>query len=33
MAQRRTDEGSVEGHLRHARAEVMAMLADIVGDP
>lgn len=33
VAEGRTDEHAVEGHLRNARAEVVAMLADIVGDP
>lgn len=33
MAHGRTDEHSVERHLRHAGAEVMAMLADIMSQP
>lgn len=33
VAQRRTDEHAVEGHLGHPSAEVMSMLADIVCNP
>lgn len=33
VAQRRADEHAVERHLGDARAKVVAMLADIVGDP
>lgn len=33
VAEWRTDEHAVERHLRNARAEVVAMLADVVGDP
>jgi hypothetical protein len=33
VAERRTDEHAVEGHLGDARAEVVAVLADIVGEP
>lgn len=33
VAHGRTDEHSVERHLRHAGAEVMAMLADIMSKP
>lgn len=33
MAQRRADEHPVQRHLGHARAEVVAVLADVVGDP
>lgn len=33
VAHGRTDEHSVERHLRHAGAEVMAMLADIMSEP
>jgi hypothetical protein len=33
VAQGGADEHSVKRHLRHARAEVVAMLADIVGEP
>lgn len=33
MAEGRADEHSVEGHLGNARAEVVAVLADIVRDP
>ena len=33
MAQRGGDEHAVQGHLGHAMAEIVAVLADIVGDP
>ena len=33
MAQRGGDEHAVQGHLGHAMAEIMAVLANIVGDP
>lgn len=33
MAERRSDKHAVKDHLRHAGAEVMAMLADVVGNP
>lgn len=33
MAQRGGNEHAVERHLRDARAEVVAMLADIMGEP
>lgn len=33
VAQRRTDKHAVESHLRHTRAEVVAVLANIIGDP
>lgn len=33
MAQGRGDEHAVQRHLRDARAEVVAVLADIVGEP
>ena len=33
MAQRRADESAVGGHLRHPRAEVVAVLALVVRDP
>ena len=33
MAQRGGDEHAVQGHLGHAMAEIVAVLANIVGDP
>lgn len=33
MAQRGGDEQAVQGHLGHAMAEIVAVLANIVGDP
>lgn len=33
MAQRGGDEHAIEGHLRDARAEVVAVLANIVSEP
>lgn len=33
VAQRRTDEHAVQGHLGHPSAEVMPMFADIVRNP
>lgn len=33
VAERGADEHAIEDHLGHARTEVMAVLADIVGDP
>jgi hypothetical protein len=33
VAERRTDEGAVEGHLRHARRKVVPVLALVLRDP
>lgn len=33
VTQRSADKGAVEGHLRHASAQVMAIFTTIVGDP
>lgn len=33
MAERSGNEHAVEDHLRHTRAKVMAVFADIMGDP
>jgi hypothetical protein len=33
VAERGADEGAVDGHLGHARREVVALLAPVVGDP
>ncbi len=33
MTQRRTDEGAVDGHLWHSRADVVAMFAFVVRNP
>ena len=33
VAQGRADEGAVDGHLGHARGEVVAALAAVVGNP
>jgi hypothetical protein len=33
VAERRADEGTVDGHLGDTRGEVVAVLAPVVGDP
>lgn len=33
MAKGRADDGAVQGHLWHARSEIVARLAPVVGDP
>lgn len=33
VAEGRADEHAIQRHLRDARAEIVAVLADIVGDP
>lgn len=32
MTQRRTDEGTVDGHLRHAGVDIVAVFASVFGD-